>query len=229
MWALRQVISYLWSTADWLDTTGTYCNPIPVFGPSIRYALQSTASSLRSAAWSLYDFDSWIDSVATAASAAYSYALSAYNYAYGYLSDLARNAAISASNAYSYAANTVYNLANSAMQRANEAYNYASGWLKSQLDTLTSNFWSNINAILSWKDGFVSTFWTQINSVNTGLNDLHSLIPSQKTVIDWISAGLGGYISDAIQHVTAYAASYADPLWQCADALVGKLTEWRGK
>jgi len=172
---------------------------------------------------------SWADGIVNTANAAYSKAIAAYNYSYGWLTGAVNNALTAANNAYNYAKNTVYNLANSALTAANQAYSYAINTLKPLITSLTTTFWAQVNALYTTITGAVAGIQTQINGINAWKNSIISLIPTVTTVRDWVEASLGYYITQGIKLVTDNARTYADPAWQMLDAIVGKLTEWEAK
>jgi hypothetical protein len=242
MWFFDGIGSSASNLASWLDNAGSVADSIPAVGSYLGYPFHAAAMPVRNIASYAQSASSWADGVANTASAAYSNALTVYNYAYGTLTssvnnalntansawnyasntvwNLANSAWLKAQAAYDYASNTVWSLANSALARANEALNYASGWLKSQVDTLTNTFWSQINAINTWKNGFVSDFWGQINAISTWKNDILSKIPTSLNVVDWVESSLGYLTGKAIALITANAASFAGSLWGLLEAVL---------
>ncbi len=187
MSAIRTVISYFWSAADWLDTAGSRCDNIPVVGSAVGYPLHASASYLRNSASALYDFDSWVENVRSDAITAYYTAVDAYNMAAGTVYNLASGAWTRANEAYNFASGTVYGLASGAWSRANEAYNFAA----STVYGLASQAWTRANDAYNFAASTVyslaSQAWTRANEAyNSAQAAFVSIGPNAWS---WITAG----------------------------------------
>jgi hypothetical protein len=227
MWFFAYFYSRFYDLYTIFHGLGTSVRTVPILGDYLSYPFFRVSEMffyLMDAARSAHY---WSDAIETGLTSAISKAIDVFNYAYGWLTSATNNALAAANSAWDYAKNTVWNHANNAWLKANEAYNYATIWLKSALDTAISTFQSQITAITSQIDNFAATIGTQINAINTWRNEILALIPSRLTIVDWIESSLGYLTGRAIATVAVNAASFADALWQCADAVVGKLTEYR--
>lgn len=242
MWAIRQVISYLWSSADWLDNAGTWCNLIPIVGSSVRYALQSSAVQLRYAAWSLYDFDSWVDNLRSTADAAYANAQTVWTYATGYLQQQVQSALTTANSAYNYAAGYLQQQVQSALSTANSAYNYATGYLQQQIRDLNAVISGILVQTQTVVGNIGSTAWTWISSgylqqwiQNWWLGQQQAVLDLITPKLDWLIAqgflvldrswssfegSFAWLCGKLVDLLTRQAVSFARPLWSLLEAVL---------
>ena len=242
MWAIRQVVSYLWSAAGYLDAAGTQCDRIPIVGSAVGYPLHRTASALYLAAWSFNDFDQWVDLVATAATQALSTAQAAYSYAAGYLQQQVQAAVSAAQAAYSYAAGYLQQQVQAAVSAAQAAYSYAAGYLQqqvqaaqaaigqlgTQLQAAIGNIgpaaWSYISsgALQQW----IQSWWLgqQQQVLDFLIPKLDVLIAQGFLVVDrsWSSfeGSFAWLLGKLIDLLTREAASFASALWSLLEAIL---------
>lgn len=229
MWFFDWFYNQFWNLRTYFQNLGDTLNRVPALGGYFASPFWWIASFFWNLSTAAQTASSWSDSIASTASAAYSNALNACTYAYGWLTTKVTDAWNKAVSAYNYASNTVWNYANTAWLKAQDAYNYTSGWISTTWNSFVSDFWKQIDNFTTWKNGFVSDFWSRINAIETWKNETLSKIPTSLNVIDWVEASLEYLTGKAIIRVTANASSFAYLLWQCTDAIVGKLTEWEGK
>ena len=220
MYAVRQVISYLWTSSDWIDEAGYRCDAIPAVGSWIGSALHYGASYLRNAAGSLYDFDSWVEDLNSTANAAYSNALTAYNYATGTVLSMAQNALNRANEAYTYAAGTVLSLAQNALNRANEAYAYASGYLLSRVDDALAQ----AAAARQYAENAIASIGIQDAVIGVVEGSIGYLIGKMFDFLaaNWMSFrdSFAWLVSQLIGLVTDNMPSFASLLWGAVEALL---------
>ena len=248
MYALRQVISYLWSCGQWLDNAGNACDGIPLVGSVVGYPLHWVAYWLYLSSNALYDFDQWIDGVSATVNAAYSNAIQSYNYAYGWLTDQVNSAISAADSAFSYATGYLTGLANQAMSTATSAYQYASGFIVNSLNSLISEF-NNMVAYVSFQvNNTGATAWTYITSgyLQNYLNNWFSGLST--LTVEQIAGSMGYLISAGFDYLNRYwssftgaftwlldklidlikdqSAHFAEALWSLFETIVGELSQW---
>ncbi len=250
MWALRQVISYLWSVATSLETAGARCDAVPAVGSYIGYPFHLAAGYLQNAAWSLYDFDTWSDNLKLTADAAYQNALTAYNYAYGSLSSQVTSAWQTAQDAYQYAAGTVWQTARNAQQtadqvlqyatttlnnavldaqnRATAALNYAEGYLSSQVSQALQNANTALYGLtsLSGRIGEVAWSWITSGYLQTFLDTWKTGLLD--TVISLVTSSMGYLIDQAFQYLDNHWQTFKNPFTWLMDRLLDLVLEKAG-
>lgn len=248
MYALRQVVSYLWSVGVWLDKAADAIDVIPLVGTVVGYPIHWAAYWLYLSSNALYDLDVWIDGVSATADAAYSNALTSYNYAFGWLTDQVNSAISTVSYTYSYVTGYLTGLANQAMSTANTAYQYAAGTILNAVNNLISEYNQMVAYVDYQIDQTGSTAWTYITSgyLQNYLNNWFSGVST--LTIDQITASMGFLITAGFDYLNRYwssftgaftwlldrlidlmkdqSAHFAEALWSLFETIIGELSQW---